>query len=211
MQLFNSRGGLVWEQYFDSDFQVTLPSRITYQTVSVSLGTGKYKTKILSFDKSFLGSGANGIELEFKPQEDYTYFNITGAYTGNLLNIDLIDEQGSKVWSKQIRPPFSQAITDKITRPGTTLVFSSNRRTLSPFTEENTSSIRYYPNPSEDKLVVELRDGMEEGPAQVTLHNMTGELEYSNSFSSDSGNQLQIEKQKPGMYILSVKIGDKIL
>jgi hypothetical protein len=114
--------------------------------------------------------------------------------------VSLLDKQGKEIWSQTFVAPLTTEIKETVKTPGSTLKITALPSEI---------DIMYYPNPSAGNLTVEVNAASKQSPATVSIFSMMGEQLTYKFIDSNAPYLLDLGKQKPGLYILLVKINGK--
>ncbi len=195
----DKNGKISWQKTFSEPFNASISLTDTQPyTLSLGVETNQIVEDVLVFNNDLVNKGFESFKLDMYPKQDYFYLTVTTdkdievPFTMTLRNM-----QGQSLWQEKYTAPMDELIRAYVPKAGDYLQFS-----LQP---NPTSSVTYYPNPTEGKLTISVSDDNQS--VWVSVSDFNGKVISRKDNIGSGEHTLDISNQKPGLYILTIVEG----
>ncbi len=198
--LINSKK-VIWEEKFTkSPFLAALPQSNTMNVLTLSKEVENAFQPVIVVDDNLVKNGFSNLTLSIHPAKNILNIKAETQKGAQLpFTITLLNKAGNSVWQEEFLAPLEKEIKAFANEPGVTLKISA------PGDEFKLS---YFPNPFSEKLNIEIENETSL-PDELAVYTLQGKKIIGQSVGSTGRYDVNMNNEKPGLYILIVKVGDK--
>jgi len=118
--------------------------------------------------------------------------------------LSFLNKKGAVVWEETLTAPVEKQLTVKPKEPGVRWLIAPAGGTLE---SAGITSTKYYPNPFNGKITVELQTKGDKVPVQVTIDDPSGKRVTDVKLVAPVQQALEVKDKKPGFYVLTFLAG----
>jgi hypothetical protein len=198
--LINSKK-VIWEEKFTtSPFQATLPQRNTMNVLTLSKEVENTFQPLIVVDDNLVKNGFSDLTLSIYPGKNILNIKAETQKDEQLpFTITLLNKDGNSIWQEDLQAPLEKEIKAFAEEPGVTFQISAARDEF---------KLNYFPNPFSEKLNIEIENETSL-PGELTVYTLQGEKIIGQSVGATGRYVVNMDSEKPGLYILTVKVGNK--
>jgi hypothetical protein len=199
----------IWNERFEKPFELKFPFEDIQHTLTLSsLGDNGKLEDLFILDDELVSKGLSAINISMLPQENYFRLKAETDNEDVPFMMSLLNKEGKVIWQNEFIAPLETEITATVNEPGATLKFSSIAPNQKQLEDYGITEVNFYPNPYKGKLFVDIKTKGVEVPAQVIIRNLEGQTIWDKQLKAPVQHVIEMSDQKPGLYIVTVKVGD---
>jgi Secretion system C-terminal sorting domain len=213
VSMTDSNNKVAFQKQFSKPTDIAIPlADVQSYDLSVDLYNRNNKSfeRVFSIDEELVPLGISGISLSMKPKEGRIVIDAQTDKNKEIpLQLTLLSDGGEALWQETFVAPLNKEFSGTVDKSGVSLRLSAI--TSLDKIDKSEWKVNYYPNPFTNKITVEF-DPEKKAPVNFAIYSMQGDqLQYTVTESTGSYT-LEIDpKNKQGLYILSIRSGDKEL